>query len=99
MLTDDPKNVDPTIGPTGQQKSYLVLSEAERAKGYVRPVRTSYRHLVCGAVTTMPLAIAETYARDPGFYGGTFCVHCVTHLPVGEHGEFVWIDGGEKVGT
>ena len=46
---------------------YLVLSEAERAKGFVRPFRRSYRHQdpECGAVTRMSVPIAETYARQP----------------------------------
>lgn len=52
----------------------------------------------CGAATTMGQAIAETYARDPSFYGSTFCVRCRAHYPVGESGEFVWEDG-TKVGT
>jgi hypothetical protein len=85
------------------QKDYLVLSEAERAKGFVRPVRESYQHLTCGGVTTMGLAIAETYARDPSFYGGTFCATCRAHYPVGADGEFVWVERGQvtdlKVGT
>jgi len=29
----------------GQQKAYVVLSAEERAKGFVRPVRRSYRHV------------------------------------------------------
>jgi len=37
----------------GQQKDYIVLSENERAKGFIRPVRRSYMHLKCGATTTM----------------------------------------------
>ena len=53
----------------------------------------------CGAVTTMGKALAETYARDPSFYGGTFCATCRAHFPVGEHGEFTWADDGTKVGT
>ena len=52
----------------------------------------------CGAATTMGRSLAETYARDPKFYGGTFCVKCGAHYPVGEHGEFVWEDGS-RVGT
>lgn len=52
----------------------------------------------CGCVTTMSLPIAETYARDPKFYSGTFCIGCGKHFPVGENGEFVWEDGS-KVGT
>jgi hypothetical protein len=95
---------DTTTGPDGQQKDYIVLSDAERAKGFVRPVRRSYLHLTCGTQTTMGQAIAETYARDPSFYGGTFCVACRAHFPVGPDGEFVWSDtaargGGFKVGT
>lgn len=53
----------------------------------------------CGVVTAMGLALAETYARDPKFYGGTFCVGCRVHLPVGEQGEFVWESTDERVGT
>lgn len=84
----------------GQQEGYRVLAEEERAKGFVRPVRDSYRHLTCGGVTTMGRSIAETYARDPYFYGGTFCCRCGGHFPIGEDGEFIWDDGsGEKVGT
>lgn len=82
----------------GQQKDYVVLSEAERAKGFTRPVRHTYRHLTCSTTTTMGLALAETYARDPYFYSGTFCVACRSHFPVGEDGEFVWLDG-QKVGS
>ncbi len=98
--------------PVPQAEAYLVLSTEERAKGFVRPVRRSYVHATylggCGAVTTMSQALAETYARDPGFYGGTYCVGCSKHRPVGPDGEFVW-DGSydpisghydtDKVGT
>lgn len=143
------------IGPDGQQVSYLVLSDEEIARGFVQPVRTSYRHVgtlgpqhptrgltadeskrysaygyvlfeeypegeaargrfwtqtkldhvgqACGKVTHMSLPIAETYARQPGFYGGTFCSGCGHHGPVGLDGEFVWVEDGEttdlRVGT
>lgn len=140
------------IGPNGQHESYWVLSASERAKGFVRPVRQSYRHVGrpgpthplrdltdeerehfrdvyvkfeeypepressalgrfwtqadldggCGTVTTMGRALAETYARDPQFYGATMCVGCGTHLRVGADGEFVWVENGqdtERVGT
>ncbi len=98
MGTTDDRN-DPDlrkIRPDGQQETYLVLSDEERAKGYVRPLRRSYRHLKCGVVTTMGLVIAETYARDPKFYSGTFCAGCHFHFPVGE---FEWDGTSEKVGT
>jgi hypothetical protein len=151
-ITDDHNDPDlKSIGPDGQQDKYLVLSDAERAKGFVRPVRRTYEHVGppgpkrrlrdltaeeherydsygyvgfeeypedsgpvlgrfwtqaqldkvgkgCGARTTMGQAIAETYARDPQFYGGTYCAICGTHFPVGEQGEFVWEDG-TRVGT
>jgi hypothetical protein len=95
-VTPDHREIDPT---TGMQKAYVVLSAEERAKGFVRPVRRSYKHLKCGSVTTMGRALAETYARDPGFYSGTFCCNCGAHFDVGENGEFVWVDDGSKVGT
>lgn len=140
--TEDYREINPA---TGQQKSYLVLTSEERAKGFVRPVRKEYTHIGvrpkhplrdltdeekeqykefgyikfelyppeelpvtgsywsekrlksgCGGVTRMGQALAETYARDPGFYGGTFCVHCKAHYPVEE---FVWKDTIERVGS
>lgn len=50
----------------------------------------------CGTKTTMNIALAETYARDPKFYGGTFCVGCRTHFPIAE---FVWAGTEEVVGS
>lgn len=99
-VTDD-RN-DPALkehGLDGQQKKYLVLSDEELAKGFVRPVRRAYVHIKCGSVTTMGLAIAETYAHNPTFYTGTFCASCGAHFPVGRYGEFVWDGTDEKVGT
>lgn len=101
-LTTDPN--DPglrLIRPDGQQASYLVLSDDERAKGFLRPVRHKYRHLACGVVTTMGKALCETYARDPKFYGGTFCCHCLTHfsLKTADGWQFVWEPDGDPVGS
>lgn len=93
-VTDDYRE----LLPNGQQKGYVVLSESERARGFIRPVRRTYVHQKCGVATTMSQSIAETYARDPDFYSGTFCCGCGSHFPVGEAGEFVW-DDGSKVGT
>lgn len=101
---------------TGQHKAYIVLCEEERAKGFVRPYRDSYRHVGaleqlvndageetfavrsggCGTVTTMGRALSETYARDPKFYGATFCCGCNKHLLVSE---FVWTLDGAEVGS
>ena len=145
--TDGKPPIDPNApgapGPidpqTGQHTQYWVLCEEERAKGFVRPYRSTYIHKGgqpqyplrdltpeeheryekfdyvayeaypkdrepllgrfwtkadldggCGATTSMRQAIAETYARQPTFYGSTFCCHCGKHYPVAE---FVWEDG------
>jgi hypothetical protein len=93
---------DPRLGhgvdenPIDQHEVYLILSDEERAKGFVRPVRQTYVHTVCGTATTMGKALAETYAKDPKFYGATYCVGCRKHLPVDE---FVWDGTKEKVGS
>lgn len=50
----------------------------------------------CGTRTTMGLAIAETYARDPKFYSGTFCCTCNAHRSLDE---FIWEGTRERVGS
>lgn len=80
----------------GQQAAYLVLSDAERAKGFVRPLRHGYIHELCSRETIMADQIAQTYARDPKFYSGTFCVGCNKHFPVEE---FSWSKDGTRVGS
>lgn len=99
-VTTDPNDPDlghgPNDKPVPQNKKYLVLSEEDRAKGYVRPLRLSYRHEACGGVTTMAHAIAETYAVNPSFYGSTYCCICCKHRPLSE---FKWVDDGEVVGS
>ena len=163
---------DPDLGygidtkPRDQHTKYLVLSEEERAKGFIRPVSRTYIHVGkkierdeegrllgrlikidepdypkneyytkekgyggyimypkndatsvvgryikfdelnaiierkkyyggCASATTMGLALSETYARDPKFYGSTYCCACRMHLAVAE---FEWEDG-EIVGS
>lgn len=152
-LTTDPTHpgVNVPKAPGEQNKAYLVLSDEELAKGFVRPLRTMYRHVGiagpkhpmriltdaekerfgkwnyiqfeqypagdaclgrywtqaqldavgkgCGTVTTMDRTISATYARQPGFYGATWCCGCNAHLPVGADGEFVWDGTDERVGT
>ena len=96
-VTSDPGDPRLTHGPDSepvpQAEVYLVLSEEELAKGFVRPVRRTYVHRTCGGSTTMGLVLAETYARDPKFYGSTYCVHCQMHRPVAE---FVWAEPREE---
>lgn len=91
-----------TIRPDGQQEAYLVLSDEERAKGFVRPVRRAYRHLKCGGVTTMGRELAETYARDLHFYGATMCCVCGRHFRLIDPGgipAFYWEPDGDPVGS
>lgn len=71
----------------GQQQGYVVLTPEERAKGFLQPVRNKYVHKSCGAVTHMGQSLSETYARDPWFYSGTFCIGCGAHFPLHE---FTW---------
>jgi hypothetical protein len=87
------------IKADGQQAAYLILSEEERQKGFMMPVYRSYRHMQCGSDTHMGLALCETFARDPKFYGGTFCCHCRAHFPLqtAEGPQFYWVaDNGER---
>lgn len=101
-LTIDPN--DPELkqgGVDGQQDVYLVMSDEELAKGFVRPVRTKYKHQKCWTVTTMGQKLAETWARDPKFYGATYCSTCVGHYPANM---FWWINADgtetkEELGT
>lgn len=100
-LTTDPN--DPRLSkytgpekPGPQAEVYLVLSDEERAKGFVRPVRNAYVHKKCSGVTTMGSALSETYARDPKFYGATYCVKCSAHFPVDE---FLWDGTDQEVGS
>lgn len=99
-LTSDPTNpalnVPRNPEGSGQNNVYLVLSDAELSKGFVRPYRSSYRHLVCGSVTTMGIKVAETYAADPKFYGSTFCDKCGNHFPVQF---FSWTEDNQIVGS
>jgi len=81
---------------TGMHKSYIVLCDEERQKGFVRRYRDRYKHTTCGGVTAMGRSLSETYARDPTFYGATFCVNCNAHYPVSE---FTWTADGEQVGS
>lgn len=89
----DLKKIDPI---THMQEKYLILSEEERAKDFVEPYRDRYVHDACGKTTTMSRTIAETYARQPEFYGGTYCATCLNHFPVAE---FKWLGTDQRVGS
>ena len=108
-LTTDPADPRLTRGvdsaPAPQAEAYLVLSTEELAKGYVRPLRRSYVHSNpdstlkpsgCGVKTTMSEKIAQTYARDPKFYQGTYCAGCKMHLA---NEQFTWDGTDDVVGS
>jgi hypothetical protein len=103
-LTTNPDDPRLTHGadsePVPMAEAYLILSESERAKGFVRPVRRHYIHDIgeraCHTITWMSEPLAETYARNPGFYGSTYCVTCQMHCRVGE---FHWAGTNEVVGS
>lgn len=64
------------------------------AQSFHHKLETSHR-VECGAATTMGRSLAETYARDPSFYSGTFCVACKEHFPLEQ---FAWDEeGGEPM--
>ena len=44
----------------------------------------------------MTTALAETYARDPAFYGRTFCTKCRYHFDVDD---FTWDGTEDRVGS
>ena len=151
---NDP-GVNKPKGEGQQNEAYLILSEEEIAKGFVRPVRNRYIHVGkslqyykgihrmlteeekaecdkpyvavmtvlekedgsflggayvtqaeidkwkanervggCGCKTIMAREIAETYARNPNFYGSTWCMCCKKHIDVNE---FVWDDGSNEI--
>lgn len=81
---------------TGMQLSYKILSDAERAQGFVRPYRDTYTHHTCGGSTKMGRSLSETYARDPYFYSGTYCATCMAHFPLDQ---FTWDLDGTMVGS
>ncbi len=98
-ITTDPSDTRIKRGPydttaVPQNEVYLALSQEEFAKGYLKPYRRSYKHKQCGSVTSMPEACAQTYARDPWFYGGTYCCACQMHRPLSE---FTWVPDGEPM--
>ncbi len=69
-------------------KRYLTQKQVDSiSKGYMGG---------CGHATTMAQGIAETYAKNPQFYGSTFCIFCCKHLKVEE---FVWEGSDEVVGS
>ena len=56
-------------------------------------------HVLKPACSRVGVSTRGRVARQPGYYGSTFCARCACYLPVGLNGEFVWLDDGKKVGA
>jgi len=68
----------------GQFERHPTTDEGE----FVQPVRSRYVHTDgCGGTTRMGSDLAESFARDPGQYGKTFCSPCGDYHPLDE---FTW---------
>lgn len=63
---------------------------------YTDAAHFAARQKGCGTVTTMGLALCETYARNPAFYSSTYCAGCQMHKAVAE---FTWSEDGAVVGS
>ncbi len=85
-LTTDP--TDPLLGhgsndkPVPQNAAYLVLSEEERAKGFVRPVRHAYVHV---GTPGPQHALRDLTEVERDQFAGTDYVRFET-FPEGSHG-------------
>lgn len=77
--------------PDGQWERYPTNVEGE----YLAPIRNKYIHKTCGTETRIGDEIAETYAKNPSYYGRTFCVACKEHYPISE---FHWSRDGVELG-
>ena len=65
-------------------------------------VRRDFKHLACGRVTTMDMALAVRYAEDPKQPSAIIaCAHCGCLVPVlsGATWNLEWVDDGEPVGS
>lgn len=86
-MSDDPPPDDFDYGdkkPDGQYENHPTKDEGE----FVQPVRKSYVHVdECEGTTKMGIKLAESFARDPGQYGKTFCARCGDYFPLDE---FTW---------
>ena len=89
-------------GPKKSNGQYTNYPSSVRLKedgtpDFVQPIRNQYRHKTCGTSTTMRGDdLTYTYATNPGYYGGTFCVGCREHLPLSE---FEWEPDGVPMNT
>lgn len=92
--TDDPPPEDFDYGERlddGQFENHPTIDEGE----FQQQPRDTYVHVEgCGQSTTMARDLAESVARDPGYYSKTFCAGCNGYVPVEE---VEWEDGEDWV--
>ena len=91
------KKVEPQIKPPIiPQKTKDMITDTEKARGFVRPIRSVIVHKACGERNVLTDAVAEMYARDPKGNTNALCVACGNYFPVVE---FNWEGIEEKVGS
>ena len=78
------------------QYSYPMLSDQEKSKGFVRPLRYTYFHPICSGTTMMSDEVAATFAKDPKFHVDLYCYKCKQNLKVNE---FLWSGSNAHVGS
>lgn len=85
------------------------LTAYEKARAYARPHWHSYQHAACGEVTHLRyddevVGLAQNPRRPARARKGLWCASCKAMFPVGNNGEFYWVNTAGtvtqvKVGT
>ena len=69
-----------------RRDGYLTASAEPPSNG--ARARLSYRHKVCGAMTTMSKNVRQDYVDYPKLYPTMLCNECGRHYPIAE---FRWV--------
>lgn len=93
---DQPRDVCGRFTSRPIKKATYILTDKERDRGYVRPVRQTYTHKKCGKDTMLAIALAQGFAGDLSFLREAYCTTCGKHFPVSD---FLWEETEEEVGS
>lgn len=72
------------------------LKTEDKLQGFIRPLRYSYIHGLCGSRSNFGKAVASTYARDLKFYSIAHCSLCAAFFPLSD---FKWSPDGTTLGS